>query len=111
MVDPKGEHGIYEIERALAMAHHLAGFVLHRNDPGRMTDRAALREIAVRGNQPTKFILWAVDYELYFGILVDRLGHPGDDGRRAAVATHGVNGNDNAPGSPGFRGFRVRVLR
>ena len=92
-----------------AMAHDLAGLVLHRHHARGMADRAARRDVGALGQKARQLLLGAVQDEVHIGDARRRLGQAADHGRRATVAPHRVYGYDNAARQPVFPAIRRHV--
>ena len=94
---------------AFAMAHDLAGLVLHRHHARGMAERAARRDVGAFGQKARKLLLGAVQYEIHVGDALGCLGQAADHGRRATVAPHRVHGYDDAARQPVFPAIRRHV--
>ncbi len=80
--------------RALAVAHDLAGLVLHRHHAGGMADGAARRDVGAPREKLPQRVFGAVQDEVGVGIASGRLGEAVDHHRGTAIAAHRVDGND-----------------
>ena len=79
------------------MAHHLAGFVVHRHDAGGVLDGDFGLQGRVAGQKLGQFRLIAVQDKIRIGHRGRANGKTGDNCRRPKIATHGVYRKHHKP--------------
>ncbi|OIQ72636.1 hypothetical protein GALL_457400 [mine drainage metagenome] len=77
----------------------MAWLFVHRHHTLGVADDAATSKRLAAADHARQLFLVAVDDEMDVGIFRGRLLDPGDNCRRAAIASHGVNGYHKARGA------------
>lgn len=85
------------------MAHDMGRLVRHRHYPGGVTQGAAVGKNRVLGDQGLQHRLVAMQDRPHPGMALHANGKTGNDSCRSAIATHGVNRNDDFAGERGRR--------
>jgi hypothetical protein len=78
------------------MPHDLSGLVMHGHHTVSMAQRDAAGKFRMFGNKRRKHGLIAVQNHIHCGMLRHGISQAGNNGCRPAIATHGVNGYDDA---------------